>query len=164
MIKTFNKFFYVGILALIFSNNLRHTEAATLVPVSGYEFVKQVKSQEKDKNKLIFLFTSWCGHCKKSIPEIIQMFQDQTLKTDLIMLSLDKNQALIEKFVEMHMQNLDINIYYIPYSDEILEMFGELKINYRSTIPHITILNRNNTPIFDGFSDLKQIENILRQN
>ena len=98
------------------------------------------------------------------MPEIINMLQDPEIKTELFILSLDNKQGVIEKFVQMHMQSLDVKIYHISRGEEVVDMFKELKIGYRNSIPHITILNCNNERIFDGFTDTKQIENILRQN
>ncbi len=130
--------------------------AAELKVLSGEQMIKVVESS-KLKSKGIFMFASWCGYCKQSMPEFIQMpNKDLKDKFQVFYISLDNNYDSLVKFS----QNLEDNIviYHMPKLEDITAFFNKFHIKYNNNVPHVTVLDQQNKIIFDGRGSPSSIE------
>jgi thiol-disulfide isomerase/thioredoxin len=109
---------------------------------------KTIKFSEFTKNKVVFLnfWGTWCGPCKREIPDIIQICKDLTDKDFVIIsiategpnLSFDQAKSRVKKFAE------DKGIPYMIFisNKEIQESYGGIP-----SIPTTKIIDKGGNVI-----------------
>ena len=147
---------YHIILCLILLLCCNSTNAAQLHIVNIDELVQEL-DQIDDTNKILFFFTSWCGHCKNAISDILRLPSVQYKKFFLI--SLDQDYKSINQMSQMLPEH--VNIYYMSSHNDVIELFTRFKIKYRNIIPHISVINSNNILVKDNIN-LRQINKYLK--
>lgn len=103
----------------------------TLTDLNGQQVTL---SELKGKNVFLNFFTTWCGPCKREMPEI-QKIQEEYKDKDLLvyLINLNEDEQTVKDFMEKN--NYNFNVLMDPYSDA-----GNL---YRTTeIPTSLFINK----------------------
>ena len=98
----------------------------------------------KGKVVLIDFLATWCGPCRRVMPDLVETYKQYNGKGfEIIGISLDKDQAQLEKYMQ------DIGItwqqYYdgLSWNNKISKRFGI------RGIPHIVLLDKNGAVYFN---------------
>lgn len=90
---------------------------------------------------LVVIYASWCGHCRRLIPALIELDDDDTLLgTSPIMLSLDRKPRDWLRYLAQFDR-----FPFIPYrltygdNDKLVKQLNEAGSRYNSTIPHLSL-------------------------
>jgi thiol-disulfide isomerase/thioredoxin len=125
---------------------------------------------EKADNKpiLLYIYTTWCGVCKKNIPiinEIAREFQN----TDLQVISLAIDRGIDEQTLKIYLDSYG-DIYfeprYLSFKEGFLEFLKKKDINYTNRIPFTVLISRNGEIVtkFTGAKSKNYLRNkIIRQ-
>ena len=108
--------------------------------------LKEVINHQKDI-EVIFIFTTWCGACKKSFPQFLK-FNNKYTKSDndkvkFTIISLDDDIEKLKKNGLLYNDHMQKIYYFDPLLDrgsKVKELI-EAGISYNGSIPHITIFN-----------------------
>lgn len=103
-----------------------HFEAAEVKNLDHHSLMKELNSVQ-DSNKILFLFTSWCPHCKNTMSDILSL--DENKHKKVFFLSLDDNPS--------HVQRMASGI-------KTLQTLG---IKYDGSVPHMSVLDPENSVI-----------------
>ena len=112
-----------------------------------------------NKNKLIFLWTSTCGPCKRVIPDIIRLSEVYT-DIEVKMIAIDDD---VKKWQKKVLQ------YSIPNQLNLIDLTGINGKFFMSTNPYAfptyLLLDRNNKLVLktEGIDDLKLVEMELKK-
>jgi thiol-disulfide isomerase/thioredoxin len=74
-------------------------EVGSLAPPIELEYLPEVAPPEPSQSRLLFFWASWCGHCKKALPEVLAFGKDRSLPVIGI---TDELPEEIEDFFEKH--------------------------------------------------------------
>lgn len=133
--------FVIVLLLNIF--NVNKVAAGQLHVVDINSFTMTLNRIDEEK-KILFFFTSWCPYCKSAIDDIIKSGKTQSI----VFISLDKDYQKIAGMTAKMPENIDV--YYMSSPEEILNVFKKFNIQYKDTIPHITVLDEDNRLIKDN--------------
>jgi thiol-disulfide isomerase/thioredoxin len=120
------------------------------------------------KPVLLYIYTTWCGVCKKNIPvvnEIAREFQS----TDLQVITLAIDRGIDEKTLQNYLNGYgDIYFYprFLSFKEGFIDLLKKKEINYKNRIPFTVLIGRNGEIItkFSGIKSKNYIRNkIVRQ-
>ena len=161
----------VAILSITIWNNILNKELDNIkIPESANKTYNSIEAispgdiiSEIDNGKnspiLLYIYTTWCGVCKKQLPvinEIARKFQNTDLK--IIAVAIDKN---IDEAAFINYLQLYNKIYfppkYLPYNDGFADLLLKKNIKYNKKIPFTALLNRDGEVIdqFTGYKSQK---------
>ena len=150
------KIFFIS--SFIFLNTST-SSALEMKEISSSDFDNLAHSEHE--LKLFFFFTSWCGVCKsyfKDVLSIIESHKDHS-EFKAFLISLDDNTKKLEQFTNRY--NNQENVYYFDSSRKNISMaLYSNGINYRGSIPHLTIFYKNKI-VADGNYDMKSVTNFI---
>ncbi|CAL7962542.1 hypothetical protein MIDIC_490006 [Alphaproteobacteria bacterium] len=147
------------LILMHFSSKVVYAQAI-LHHVNEGEFIEEV-SHAKSDVKLIFIFSSWCPHCKKALAAIKPLYQFTSQhKLQFFFFSIDSDLNSLEKFAHTYPE--DIDIYHISSGDKILKMFKHFSLHYTNHIPHYAILDKDNMVILDEFCGVNKVIRTLK--
>jgi thiol-disulfide isomerase/thioredoxin len=104
------------------------------------------------KIKLIYIFTSWCSVCKRSLPQMLSLKNDcDPNKVDIMLVSLDEDETKLIKALKEY-ENKDFTIYKIKQDNpkEVLKAFLNAGIFYQGTVPHSTLIDSEGNVVVNG--------------
>jgi thiol-disulfide isomerase/thioredoxin len=119
------------------------------------------ESELSDRPILIYLYTSWCGVCKKQLPimnEIARKFQN----TDLEVLFITIDRDITKEIVIDDLKTLD-KVYFKPrFLDNrsgFVDLLKEKSINFKNRIPFAALIDRDGKVViqFSGYRSFKFI-------
>ena len=146
----------VTILSIIIWNNIINREVVDIkIPssdnntfkelkaLSPSNIVEQIESYE-GKPILLYIYTTWCGICKKQFPEINEIARKfQNTDLEVLSIAVDRNidgRSLINYL--QYYQNIYFQPKYLLYGDGMKDLLNNKKIKYNNKIPFTSIINR----------------------
>lgn len=136
------------------SNNIFYNDQTPIASTTAE--IASIFENSKEKPILLYIYTTWCGVCKKNfanINEIAREFQNTELK--VLTIAIDRDLSG-EKF--MNYLNSNGNIYfeprYLAFRDGFKEYLRKNKIKYRGVIPY-TVLIGSDGKIKTSFKGIK---------
>lgn len=135
------------LLIFNFSNICYALEIKTIQPQELSTYINN-----NGKIKLLYTFTSWCGVCRKNMPELFDLasaYDDDEVEVFLI--SLDDRLELTEKVMQpyneykarvLHLDNSNIS--------NMLKGLNSVGISYRGGVPHTTLITQSGEVAVDG--------------
>lgn len=154
----------VAILSIIIWNNIISQELDdikipqsnnktynTIEAISPSDVINQIDNS-KGSPVLLYIYTTWCGICKKQLPiinDIAKRFQNTDLK--VIAVAIDKNMdgASFENYLQLY-PDIYFQPKYLLYSDGIQDLLLKKNIKYSKKIPFTIILNRDSNVEFQS--------------
>ncbi len=143
------------------NEKLKTLIASTSIKVGSkatdYKFITTLNKKAslhefKSKNKILVFYASWCGHCVKEMPKVIELYKNKKNKgVEFFLISLDDKKADYENFIKD-----------FPNWNNYSELAGfESKIAKDFAIegtPTIFLLDENNTikAISHNIEDIKK--------
>lgn len=143
------KFFYLLLVFLISYIKISYSYEIKEIPPQEF---KNILTNEPNKIKLLYFFTSWCGICKKILPEVVHMHNAYDRdKLEVLFISLDDNDEILKKYLNSFKQ-LDIKVFRINQDDprKVLKGMQEAGIIYHGSIPHFTLINSSGEIVVNG--------------
>ncbi len=151
----------IALVMLLNSINPLIANAATLKNVTPQEFVDLVYKNQ-NKYEVIFMFTSWCLFCKRYLPEMVKLQDDNIDKLSVTFLSLDQKLDNLSAFTEK-LSNFPIDIYNLSTMDNIITVFNSLGVEYGGKVPHITLLDHNRGILLDGHYTIQTVKSKINE-
>lgn len=142
------------------TNNIIYNNQAS--SISSNDLIRKISLSEKPT--MIFLYTTWCKVCHKTLPKINEIaLEFQNADVNFYVIAIDKSisyrktLAFLDKFQDIHFKPYYINDNNIKYALE------KIDVKYKSTIPFTAIINEENkvTYQFNGNKSLNYIRNRL---
>lgn len=146
--------FILALLCLMCMQN--PANSAQVKIITATDLATKLEQQDNAKKVLLF-FTSWCSYCKGTINNILAMPDEQRNKVFFI--SLDKNQAQVVSFATKLSE--DVTIYHIASINEIIAFFEKFGIEYKGSVPYISVLDEDNKLLKDDINE-RQIRKFLK--
>ncbi|WP_339041071.1 thioredoxin family protein [Candidatus Lariskella endosymbiont of Hedychridium roseum] len=113
--------------------------------------------------KILFVFTSWCGVCKRSMPDLTNLHEKfaEGKEAKIIALSIDHDLDKLEQYVgSIDARSLYISALDFSSSRDIITAFKELDVNYNGSIPYIVIAY-NGKLLASGNYDVNSLYNAV---
>jgi len=138
--RVFFPFLTIFAFMILFAPSIVAQEAAADSPVSvsGAQLAG-VLEQVKGKRAALFLYTSWCPHCRRALPEIAKIAQSHPQR--IIAVSLDKDDDTLMRYLNTNYET----IYFTPYvwdrSDIFARPLGRFGIKPGRGIPFTALLD-----------------------
>lgn len=145
------KIFIVNVIVVLslLANSAYAVEFDTISSVQ----LKEIANDDADI-KLVFFFTSWCGVCKSSLQDLFALSEKYKTnpRVKIIPVSIDDNQFLIYTYVKNLPKSIAHKVYHFSHSNsyEAVDMFKNLNIHYRGSIPHVALFGKKGEVIVDG--------------
>ena len=130
--------------------------------ITSNDLIAKISTSQKPT--LLFLYTTWCKTCHKTLPKINEIAREfQNADVDFHVITIDKSINYRKTLVFLQKYP---NIYFKPYyisDNNIKSSLDQIDIKYKSTIPFTAILNGENkvTYQFSGDKSLNYIRNRL---
>ena len=163
-------------LSMLFSDNLKKSVSYTIlqkyiakreqlerygyaknfnfVDINGKSYTFEDIKKDKPKTLLIF-WASWCGPCRKEIPELKQFYYKYKDKLSMVSLSVDKEYKSWKTAVDKE------NMPWLNLSDLPNEPNGIKEKFNISTVPNLILLDENGKVLLNGINNLPEIEKII---
>ncbi len=123
-----------------------------LLPLSPAEVF--TKTQMKDKPSVVMVYASWCGYCRKLLPEMVELMHEKKLDgVNLTILSIDQEPADLSKYLVLN----DYKGVFPPYilnGGSSAELRGALSITgskFVGYIPYIGFFNKDGKLVAETF-------------
>ncbi len=148
------------------SQNIAFNDAPA-IPMTTSQIADEFEKAE-GKPILLYVYTTWCGVCKKNLPiinEIAREFQNTDLK--IITLAIDRGidesslRDYLNSFGEIYFQ-----IRFLSFKDGFVEFLKKKEVNYNNRIPFTVLISRKGEVVakFSGSKSKNFLRNkIIRQ-
>lgn len=113
---------------------------------------EQLVTKDNGKHKMLFIFASWCGQCKKNFPYLLDLHKEYSSQNvEFFPISFDENPMALDKYIG-NQPDSSLQVYRFSYRNrfEVGAMFGRLGINYSGAIPHTVLVNPQKQILADG--------------
>lgn len=111
----------------------------------SWEQLDAAVNDASGKTTLVAVFTSWCPYCKKMIPVISEMAQEEKDRMNVLAISIDENPEAIKAYVAGHMPPLSFPVYLHRTDKERELLQGFLyahKLNFTGGIPYLAFFHK----------------------
>jgi thiol-disulfide isomerase/thioredoxin len=154
----------VAILSIIIWNNLINREFNNIkIPESNNKTYNTIEAispsdivSEIENNRgnpiLLYIYTTWCGVCKKQLPvinDIAQKFQNTDLKVIAVAIDQNIDGESFKNYLQTY-QNIYFQPKYLLYRDGIQDLLLKKNIKYSKKIPFTILLDRNSNVEFQS--------------
>jgi thiol-disulfide isomerase/thioredoxin len=114
-----------------------------LVPVRPMEMEKKLHNAE-GKPSMLIVYASWCGYCRKLVPEVVSLIKDKKIDgKQVFLLSVDKEPADLSNYIVRN-EYSGVFTPYIIQEGTSHELAGVLSVtggSYKGGIPYIGFFN-----------------------
>lgn len=149
----YNKFF-AKLIVIAFAFNIfcvPRSFASTEAKEIQSNEVKQFFADQKTI-KVVFLFTSWCKHCKigyMKLQEIAKLYD--VSKLQILAISLDEEKPALVKFLKEYNKDLpNVSVYHTTEPRKIISEMNEMNLKYQGSIPHVAVFKKDGKIAIDG--------------
>ena len=146
------------------SDNISY-DSSVIQNLSASDVITFIENNERNSNPvLIYLYTSWCGICKKQLPEInaiANKFQNTDLKILAIAIDKDGDKGNIIEHLE-RINNLYFKPFYIGNRSNFKESLQTKSIKFNNKIPFLILIDRN-SDIINQSSGYKKFKYLNRK-
>lgn len=114
----------------------------------------------KGKPRVVMIYTSWCPHCRRAIPEIMDI--ERNKPGSVIAVSLDDMRADFERYIK-GIENPPFKIILSTDGGSVLsEALGKYGVKPLKGIPHYIVFDADNKVVFEGNHDTSYIDGLLK--
>ena len=120
------------------------------------------------KPVLLYIYTTWCGVCKKHLPiinDISREFQSTDLKVIALSIDREMDGATLQTYLNSY-GNIYFQPRFLSFKEGFLEFLKKKEINYKNRIPFTVLIARNGEIVtkFTGNKSKNYLRNkIIRQ-
>lgn len=155
--KLFIENSYLADIKIPESSNIVHHKINPLTPSD----VMTKVDNERGRPVLLYVYTTWCGVCKKNFPIINELAREfQNANITIITVAIDKNldDEDFSKYLEVY-GDIYFKPYYLVYSDGMADLIRQKDIKYNNVIPFTVLINRNGE-VVESFSGSKKLSSM----
>ncbi len=144
----------------IFYNNQKPIASTTAQISSEFE-------QSDSRPILLYLYTSWCGVCKKNFPiinEVAREFQNTELKVVSIAIDRDMTDEKLAQYLNS-LGNFYFEPRFLAFKEGFVEFLAQKDINYRGVIPFTALISRDGKVVmkYNGVKKLHYLRSKIIQ-
>ena len=113
------------------------------IPLDPSEVISKLDN-ERGRPVLLYVYTTWCGVCKKQLPVLNELAREfQNANVTFIAVAIDKNlnEGQIASYLLAY-GDIYFKPYYLIYSDGIGDLLRQKGIKYKNTIPFTAIIDK----------------------
>ena len=122
---------------------------------------------------LLYIYTSWCGICKKQTPIINEMarkFQSTDLKVIAVAIDRNIDSEGLTKYLEYY-KNIYFEPQFLVYNDGLADILRQKNIKYNRIVPLTVLLNHQGKVLFrftgtksENYINRKIIKSLIASN
>lgn len=156
----------VGLVGMGYTPEIRSFAETKLVPIDAKGFDALLK-KSGNRPTLVFIYASWCPHCKAQFPAL-DALESRYPEKDLHItyISLDQNEYELSKFLT----ETTPKPAFIPYHvsplehQDFLDSLRARGLNPNGSIPYLIVFDRDQKPLkeMNGRAEIPALLKILR--
>ena len=122
---------------------------------------------EEGKIKVLYVYATWCGACKRNFPEFIKIGDKYVEREDIRIMpvSLDLEYNMLERFIRNQKIFKTSTLYHLPTTAEehvdVMRTLFKLGILSDGSIPMIAVVDKNNKVVLQGRVSYAKIDELL---
>lgn len=116
------------------------TAYAETIQLVDAKQLDRIISQSSGKGTVLFVYTSWCGYCKKQFPIIEELMNEYGDKIQFIALSMDRDKLALADFLSQRKLPSGF-VRYIFSGGLLSELLHSHGITYSGGIPFIALID-----------------------
>lgn len=160
--KQDSKFLIFAAITVVFIYGLMNfpSNSSTQLPPPPQETVDAVKAEMRpidalalreklqltDKNTMLFIYTSWCPHCRKAIPELLKLKENGSMDhMQVVMLSIDQNPEQLINYIG----NAGYHTRFTPYlyteriEGDMWRLVADYNMTFKGAIPYAAVISKD---------------------
>lgn len=102
---------------------------------------------EKQTSKVLFLYASWCPHCRSALPDVLELASD--VKGSVIAVSVDKNPEDLRRYMKTH-GDIPFPLIVWDGSDDLPREFEAFGAKVTGGIPFFVLMNADGSIVRQG--------------
>jgi len=157
--KLFIEDSYLSDIKIPDSSNIAYHKINPLTPS---DLITKIDN-ETGRPIMLYLYTTWCGVCKKTFPIINELAREfQNANITIIAIAIDKNlsDAEFTEYLKIY-GDIYFKPYYLAYADGMTDLIRQKDIKYNGVIPFTVLINKNGEVVesFNGSKKLSSLRN-----
>lgn len=135
---------FIAVLALVILSGVptaaqaQEERAAAPTSISGQQLAG-ILDQAKGERTALFLYTSWCPYCRRALPELVKIAQEQPGR--IVAVSLDKDDDTLMRYLNKTYESLPFAPYVWDRSDIFARPLARFGIKPGRGIPFTALLD-----------------------
>ena len=125
-------------------------------PLTPNDIVTKLDN-EKGRPLFLYLYTTWCGVCKKNFPIINELSREfQNANITIIAIAIDRNLNDVDfaQYLEVY-GDIYFKPYYLVYSEGMSDLIKQKGIKYNGVIPFTVLIDKNGN-VVESFNGIKK--------
>lgn len=159
--KVFLTFLFLVPLSLLVFTPRVMSGVTDIYYVGANKFLEYVY-KKKGKRKLVFIYTSWCPHCRDAFPSIMAL--EQSKKGSVAAISTDRDHKKLEQYLNK-MGRVPFHVFLANQKKDggFQKMMNRKGINFSGSIPYMAVLDENNKVVSQSnFLDMEEVVKYIK--
>ena len=133
-------------------------------PVPAAEASSVIKNASgKEAHTIVFVFASWCPHCRRNFPFLVNLAQKYQKKDlNVVAISVDKDKAALTRFLAGY-DSIPFTPYFAMqrFSGDLAASLADSGIRYNGSVPFLALLDKQGRIMGQGNYSIASVEKVL---